>query len=108
MSEYSAGSEIVVVEEVYLRDGTRLTETRAAQIAEETLNNLHREIGSEPRRTRRLRSSSPEGPRHSPQVSFRIPEQTRRLLDERARADGREPTDVAREALERYLQSPEQ
>jgi predicted HicB family RNase H-like nuclease len=40
---------------------------------------------------------------HSPQVSFRVPEQTRRRAEERARAEGRSVSEVAREALERYL-----
>ncbi|MDQ2706221.1 MAG: hypothetical protein M3Z25_00610 [Actinomycetota bacterium] len=67
--EYTdCGDDTVDVAEVYLRDGTRLTEARAARIAEETLNNLHCEIGSEPRRTRRGGPSLPEGPRHAPQV----------------------------------------
>jgi len=36
-------------------------------------------------------------------VSFRVPEQTRRLLDERARVEGRKPSEIAREALDQYL-----
>ncbi|MPZ67378.1 MAG: ribbon-helix-helix protein, CopG family [Pseudonocardiaceae bacterium] len=39
----------------------------------------------------------------SPRVSFRIPEQTRRRAEERASAEGRSVSEVAREALERYL-----
>ncbi|MBA2694726.1 MAG: ribbon-helix-helix protein, CopG family [Actinobacteria bacterium] len=42
---------------------------------------------------------------HSPRVSFRVPEQTRRRAEERARAEGRSVSEVAREALERYLAS---
>lgn len=42
---------------------------------------------------------------HSPRVSFRVPEQTRRQAEERARAEGRSVSEVAREALERYLAS---
>lgn len=40
----------------------------------------------------------------SPRVSFRIPEQTRRRAEERARSEGRSVSQVAREALERYLE----
>jgi predicted transcriptional regulator len=36
-------------------------------------------------------------------VSFRVPEQTRQLLDERARVEGRKPSEIAREALDQYL-----
>jgi hypothetical protein len=39
----------------------------------------------------------------SPHVSFRVPEQTRRRLDELARAEGRPASEIAREALDRYL-----
>jgi hypothetical protein len=39
----------------------------------------------------------------SPHVSFRVPEQTRRRLDEVARAEGRPASEIAREALDRYL-----
>jgi len=42
---------------------------------------------------------------HSPRVSFRVPEQTRRRAEERARAEGRSVSEVAREALERHLAS---
>lgn len=42
---------------------------------------------------------------HSPRVSFRVPEQTRRRAEERARTEGRSVSEVAREALERYLAS---
>jgi len=38
-------------------------------------------------------------------VSFRVPEQTRRRAEERARVEGRSVSDLAREALERYLAS---
>jgi predicted DNA-binding protein len=36
-------------------------------------------------------------------VSLRVPEQTRRLLDERARIEGRKPSEIVLEALEQYL-----
>ncbi|MHA6619258.1 ribbon-helix-helix protein, CopG family [Pseudonocardia sp. DLS-67] len=49
-------------------------------------------------------SLSEQGNREpSPHVSFRVPEQTRRRLDERARAEGRSASEIAREALDRYL-----
>lgn len=40
----------------------------------------------------------------SPRVSFRVPEQTRRRAEQRARVEGRSVSEVAREALERYLE----
>ncbi|MGH3934830.1 MAG: ribbon-helix-helix protein, CopG family [Pseudonocardiaceae bacterium] len=39
----------------------------------------------------------------SPRVTFRIPAQTRRLLEQRARDQGRPVADVLREAIEQYL-----
>lgn len=42
---------------------------------------------------------------HSPRMSFRVPEQTRRRAEERARTEDRSLSEVAREALERYLAS---
>lgn len=57
------------------------------------------------RRGRRpLTDDTPAG-EHSPRVSFRVPEQTRRRAEERARTEGRSVSDLAREALERYLAS---
>ncbi|WP_158228067.1 ribbon-helix-helix protein, CopG family [Pseudonocardia sp. MH-G8] len=56
-------------------------------------------------RSRRGRPSLSEGAtgEPSPHVSFRVPEQTRRRLDEVARAEGRPASEIAREALDRYL-----
>lgn len=79
------------VEDVRLKDGSRLTTERAQQIAEETLAR------------RRGRPSLTAPAETSPRVSFRIPEQLRRTADERARREGRTVSDLAREALERYL-----
>ena len=52
-----------------------------------------------------LSPDPPDESRHSPHVSFRVPEQTRRLLDERARFEGRKPSEIVREALDQYLNS---
>jgi hypothetical protein len=57
------------------------------------------------RRGRRpLRDDTP-ATGHAPRVSFRVPEQTRRRAEERARTEGRSVSEIAREALERYLAS---
>jgi len=56
------------------------------------------------RRGRPSLSSDPVNePRHPSHVSLRVPEQTRRLLDERARIEGRKPSEIVLEALEQYL-----
>lgn len=79
------------VEDVRLKNGTRLTNKRAEQIAEDVL------------RRRRGRPSLTGDAQTSPRVSFRIPEQLRRIADERARREGRTVSDLAREALEHFL-----
>jgi predicted HicB family RNase H-like nuclease len=90
--EYQVGEDIdLAQEDVRLKDGSRLTDARAAEIAEETL------------RRRRGRPSLGGEDETSPRVSFRIPEQLRRTADERARREGRTVSDLAREALEHYL-----
>ena len=45
------------------------------------------------------------GGAHSPTVQFRVPADLRRKLEERAAAEHRSPSRIAREALERYLAS---
>jgi hypothetical protein len=90
--DYQLGEDIDLdVEDVRLKDGTRLTNERAHEIAEETLGRS------------RGRPSLTGATETSPRVSFRIPEQLRRTADERARREGRTVSDLAREALERYL-----
>lgn len=89
---YQLGDDIDLdVEDVRLKDGTRLTNKRAGQIAEDVL------------RRRRGRPSLAGDAEASPRVSFRIPEQLRRTADERARREGRTVSELAREALEHYL-----
>jgi len=90
--EFQVGEDVdLTKDEVRLKDDSRLTDERAAEIAEETL------------RRRRGRPSLAGDEETSPRVSFRVPEQLRRTADERARREGRTVSDLAREALERYL-----
>jgi predicted HicB family RNase H-like nuclease len=89
---YQLGEDVDLdVEDVRVKDGTRLTNKRAEQIAEDVL------------RRRRGRPSLAGKAETSPRVSFRIPERLRRTADERARREGRTVSDLAREALEHYL-----
>jgi predicted HicB family RNase H-like nuclease len=89
--DYRLGDDIDLdTDDVRLKDGTRLTSTRAEQIAEDVLR-------------RRGRPSLAGDAETSPRVSFRIPEQLRRTADERARREGRTVSELAREALEHYL-----
>jgi len=93
-TKYTLGPNIDLdVEEVYEPDGTRLTEQRAHQIAEETIAEI-----------RRGRPSLSRGAGHSsPQISIRITTSTRDRAAQRARAEGRTVSELTREALERYL-----
>ena len=79
-------------EDVRLADGTRLTEDRADEFAEEVLRGVGRPSLSAPGR-------------RSPQLRLAIPEQTRDQLKARAAAEHRSVSEIAREALDRYLAS---
>jgi hypothetical protein len=81
------------IEEVRDRQGRRVTTEYAERAADEAL-----------RIARPGRPALGTSGQHSPRVSFRIPEQTRRRAEERARSEGRTVSELAREALERYLQ----
>ncbi len=78
-------------EDVRRPDSTRLTE----QAAEEALA-----IGRRGRPT--IDPDAGPGER-SPRMTFRVPAQTRRRLEQRAREQGRPVADVVREAVEQYL-----
>jgi predicted HicB family RNase H-like nuclease len=80
-------------EDVRDRQGRRITEEYVERAAEEALQIAR--PGRPP-----LGASG----RHSPRVSFRVPEQTRRRAEQRAAQEGRSVSEIAREALERYLQ----
>lgn len=91
---HDGGSIDLDVEEVHLADGTRLTEARARDLAQEV---LHASGRGRP-------SLSAPGQR-SPQLRLSIPKQLRDGLKARADTEERSVSEVAREALERYLAS---
>lgn len=76
------------------RQGQRITEARAQEIAEEVLERVGR---------RRGRPSLGESAGTSPAVSLRLPAGLRAKTLERAAAEGKSVSVVVREALERYL-----
>jgi hypothetical protein len=80
-------------EDVRDRQGRRVTTEYAEQAAEEALHIA-----------RPGRPALGEVGQHSPRVSFRVPEQVRRKAEERAAAEGKSVSEIARDALERYLQ----
>lgn len=87
------------VEVVRLKDGRRLTDELAEQLAGQTL--------AEVRRQNLVpgRQSLSGGGVHSPRVQFRVPESLRAAAEERAAEEGVSLSVLAREALERYLAS---
>lgn len=82
------------VEDVRLADGTRLTEARAEELAKEVLD-----------ATGRGRPSLTAVGERSPQLRLSVPRQLRDGLRARAGAEHRTVSEVARDALERYLAS---
>lgn len=79
-------------EDIRDRQGRRITVEYAEHAAEEALTIA---------RPGRPTLGNPG--QHSPRVSFRVPEQIRRRAEQRAAAEGRSVSEIAREALERYL-----
>lgn len=77
--------------------GAQITEEMADQLADEA------ERGYELRG--RGRPSLSGSPAESPQVSFRLPAAVREEAARRAAAEGKTVSQLAREALERYLAS---
>jgi len=79
--------------------GRRLTEAGANKLALETL--------AEARRRNLIpgRKSLTKGTTHSPRVQFRVPEAVATQARDRARVEGKSLSELAREALLRYLAS---
>jgi predicted transcriptional regulator len=93
--EYREGGTIDLdTVDVRLPDGTRLTEARAQELAEE----IHQ-------RAQAGRPSLTEPGVQSPQLRFAVPAELKERLRERAETEHRTPSALAREALERYLAS---
>lgn len=80
--------------EVRLPDGTRLSEARAQELAQEIYEKAH---AGRPSLTK-------PGVR-SPQLHFALPAELKEQLQARAGAEHRTASALAREALERYLAS---
>ncbi|MGH3549437.1 MAG: ribbon-helix-helix protein, CopG family [Pseudonocardiaceae bacterium] len=93
---YVLGPDIDLdAEDVRRPDGTRLSEHAAQQLASEAITTG--------RRGRPAVDPDVSPGERSPRVTFRVPAQTRRQLEQRARDQGRPVADVLREAVERYL-----
>ena len=79
-------------EDIRLPDGSRLTDERAAHIAERALAR------------RRGRPSVTGDEAHTPSLTVRVSSTTRAALEEIAASQGRRLADVSREAFEEYIQ----
>lgn len=82
------------VEDIRLADGSRLTEALAQKLADDVL-----------RRVGPGRPSLSRPGQRSPQLRLSVPEQLRDDLQARAAAEQRSVSDLAREALSRFLAS---
>ena len=91
--EHAVGPDVdLEAEEIRDRQGRRVTDEYAERAAAEAL-----------RIARPGRPALGTVGQHSPGVSFRVPEQVRRQAEQRAAAEGRSVSEIARDALERYL-----
>lgn len=79
-------------EEVYLSDGTRLTEAEAEAFSERVLTQARR----------RGRPSVSEVAVRTPNLTVRVPPDVRAALERIAKAQGRRLADVSRDALTEY------
>ena len=92
---YRIGPDIDLDEELVLDGkGERITEARAKEMAAEAL-----------RQAKPGRPSLTGGHRHSPQISFRVPEQLARRAEQAATEQGKSVSQLGREALEKYLEA---
>lgn len=80
-------------EDLYLPDGTRLTEAKAAEIAEDAIVHHYRTRG---------RPSVTGSQERTPSLTVRVPLATRTALERIAATQGRRLADVSRDALAEY------
>ena len=96
--KYKIGRDIDLDKEVVLdARGERITEARAQEWAEYASEQLEK--------LRRGRPSLTGASRHSPQISFRVPETLAKRAEEVAAEQGKTVSQISREALERYLEA---
>ena len=95
-TKYILGPDINLdAEEFYDEDGSRISPARADEIAKDVLT----QAGKRGRRSLTGKAS------RSPQVTVRVTPKIKQELAERAKARGVKPSEIAREALEKYLAS---
>ena len=93
--EYRVGPDVdLTAQDVRDRNGRRITEDCARRAAD-----------YDPATVRRGRRSLTGGHAHSPRVSFRVPADLREAAEEAAAREGKTVSELARDALEKYLAS---
>lgn len=83
-------------EVVLLDDGTRLTEARAAALAEHAMAEIQVRRSGRPSLTGR--------PSNTPNLTIRVAPETRAALESIAQRSGRRLADVGRHALDEYIE----
>lgn len=81
-------------EEVYLPDGTRLTEDAAEELGKQMVAAARRRQGRPPLTNEEMRT---------PSLTVRVPSSVRTALEEIAHSQGRRLADVSRDALTEYV-----
>lgn len=81
---------------VLLDDGTRLTEARAAALADAAMVRIHERRSGRPSITGRLRQT--------PNLTIRVAPEMRAALESIAARSGRRLADVSRQALGEYIE----
>lgn len=93
--QYRIGPDVdLALEDVRDGQGRRITEDYARRAAD-----------YDPATVRRGRRSLTGGETHSPRVSFRVPADLREAAEKAAEREGKTVSELAREALQRYLAS---
>ena len=99
-------SNIDLDQEEFSYRGKRLLEADAERIADQTVESIRKgKPPIEQIRRNRGRPSLTGRTQRSPQVAFRLTPELRAKVEARARAEGKPVSQIARDALERYLAS---
>ena len=98
LKEYVEAGDIDLDKEiVFDENGERITEARAQEMAESTMQEYYRRVG------RPSLDRTGDSGKKSPQVSFRVPQRLAERAEAVAAREGKSLSQLGREALEKYL-----
>ncbi len=80
-------------------------DSRGNRITESYVDEAVAHVHAQQERRRRGRPSLSGGSKHSPTVSFRVPEDVKELAEERAKAEGKTVSQMARDLFLHHLAS---